>query len=260
MTHVINYFSRNKIILKLCSILLTITTITSYIYCGNFISNNTLEKKIIKHDSYTVLTHTTFNNTFLLKNTIDYNLKNKNKSHVLLKSNIKVLNNKTIKKKQKPLKSIKKEEVIKKRNKYYYVNDNGHKRYLDEKYQNHLLKMCKKYNVEKYYKLFIAQMYHESGFNANVISQTKDYGLMQINICNHKWLGKKLNNYDFLNPYNNIEAGIYIMSTFLHKYNNVEKALVCYNKGEYAAKKGIHSTTYSRGVLSDMKLVVELKK
>jgi hypothetical protein len=231
-------------------------------YCGNFI-NNDLEKKIIKHDNYNVLTHKTYNNSFLLKNTIDYNFKNKNQSCVLLKTNSKVLCgysvNKNTKKEQKPLKSIKKEE-IKNNNKFYFVNDNGYKRYLDKKYQKHLLKMCKKYKVEKYYKLFIAQMYHESGFNTNIISQTKDYGLMQINICNHKWLGKKFNNNDFLNPYNNIEAGVYMMSIFLHKYNNVEKALVCYNRGEYAVKKGIHSTTYSKGVLSDMKLVVELKK
>lgn len=255
MTHVINYFSRNKILLKLCSILLIITTITSHIYCGNFISSNNLEKKIIKHDNYDVLAPKVINNIVLPES-----FENKSKTCVLLNTSVKVSNKKeTTKKEQKTLKSIKKEE-IKNNNKFYYVNDNGHKRYIDKKYQKHLFKMCKKYKVEKYYKLFIAQMYHESGFNDKVISQTKDYGLMQINICNHKWLGKKFNNNDFLNPYNNIEAGVYMMSVFLHKYNNVEKALVCYNRGEYAVKRGIHSTTYSRGVLSDMKLVVELKK
>ena len=118
--------------------------------------------------------------------------------------------------------------------------------------------MCVKYNVEKYYTLFIAQMYHESTFRINLISGTNDYGLMQINKCNHKWLGELLGNNDFLDPYNNIEAGVYMLSSYLHKYNDVEKALVCYNRGESAVKKGTYSTSYSKGVLEDMNLLVEL--
>jgi membrane-bound lytic murein transglycosylase MltF len=145
-------------------------------------------------------------------------------------------------------------------NTLYYINDNGYERYLNNEYQDYLYKMCIKYNVENYYSLFLAQMYHESGFNVNVISTTNDYGLMQINICNHEWLSKKLGNGDFLNPYTNIEAGVYLMSMFLHKYNDVEKALVCYNMGERAVINGTHSTVYSKGVLSDMNLLIILEK
>lgn len=141
---------------------------------------------------------------------------------------------------------------------YYYINDNGYKSYLDNQYQDYLYEMCVKYNVTEYYTLFIAQMYHESSFNINNISKTHDYGLMQINKCNHKWLGKILGNNDFLDPYNNIEAGVYMMSNFLNKYQDVQKALVCYNRGEGAVKKGTYSTSYSRGVLEDMNLLVKI--
>lgn len=141
---------------------------------------------------------------------------------------------------------------------YYYVNDNGYKSYLDTQYQDYLYEMCIKYNVTEYYTLFIAQMYHESSFIINNISKTHDYGLMQINKCNHKWLGSILGNNDFLDPYNNIEAGVYMMSNFLNKYQDVHKALVCYNRGEGAVKKGTYSTSYSRGVLEDMNLLVKI--
>lgn len=144
-------------------------------------------------------------------------------------------------------------------NKLYYVNENGWESYLDECYQNHLYEMCVKYDVVDYYTLFLAQMYHESGFRTDVISGTNDYGLMQINICNHEWLGQKLGNSDFLDPYNNIEAGVYMMSGYLKKYNDAEKALVCYNRGESAVRNGTYSTKYSQGVLYDMTFLVELK-
>ena len=95
----------------------------------------------------------------------------------------------------------------------------------------------------------------KSGFDISLISSTNDYGLMQINICNHQWLSEELGENDFLDPFVSIDAGILIMSRLLNKYD-VETALVCYNRGESAAKKGIHSTSYSQGVLNDMNLLM----
>lgn len=142
-------------------------------------------------------------------------------------------------------------------NKIYYVDDNGYKSYFDECYQDYLYDLCVKYGVTEYYTLFIAQIYHESTFRTNLISSTNDYGLMQINVCNHSWLRNKLGISDFLDPYENMEAGVYMMSSYLHKYGDAEKALVCYNRGEGGAK-GVSSTSYSRGVLYDRTLLVEL--
>lgn len=144
--------------------------------------------------------------------------------------------------------------------KYYYVNDNGWKAYCKEEWQDYLYEMCIKYDVVEYYEMFLAQMYHESAFRADIVSKTNDYGLMQINKCNHEFLKNKFGFTDFLDPYVSIESGVYFMSGFLHKYNDAEKALVCYNRGESAVKKGTYSTKYSKGVLADMQLLVELEE
>lgn len=148
---------------------------------------------------------------------------------------------------------------VKRPNKLYYINDGGWKAHLDTIYQDYLYEMCVKYDVVEYYEMFLAQMYHESGFKVDVISKTNDYGLMQINKCNHEYLRNKFGFTDFLDPYVSIESGVYFMSGYLHKYNDVEKALVCYNRGESAVRKGTYSTSYSKGVLEDMNLLVELE-
>ena len=90
----------------------------------------------------------------------------------------------------------KKNKKPKKKNKIYYVQDGNYRYDLPKKYQDYLWSLCKKYKVTDYYKLFIAQMYHESNFDESVISETNNYGLMQINKCNHSWLSKKLKNGD----------------------------------------------------------------
>ena len=150
-------------------------------------------------------------------------------------------------------------ELPKRENKIYYVQDDGYRSDLPEEYQDYLWQLCKEYEVTDYYELFIAQMYHESGFDETVVSQTNDYGLMQINKCNHQWLSEELGNGDFLDPYNNMEAGVLIMSGFLQKYSDVHKALVCYNRGESAVINGTYSTSYSQCVISDMDKLIEIK-
>lgn len=151
------------------------------------------------------------------------------------------------------------EEKPQRSNKLYCVIENGVTYNLDIAYQDYLWEMCEKYGVTEHYELFIAQMYHESGFRTDIISGTNDYGLMQINKCNHGWLSKKLGKSNFLDPYTSIEAGVYILSDYLKKYGDVQTALVCYNMGESAVQKGTYSTKYSRGVLADKELLVELE-
>ena len=232
MNHVINHSSDFKVF-KICfAMFMTVATVVIYSHCGNFVATNS-EEVIEQHD---VIVQS--NNLVKAVNILQPLVVN-----AATYDNVRI----------EPLIMIKERQ-----NTLYYVNDNGYNSYLDNCYQDYLYEMCIKYEVEEYYPLFLAQMYHESTFRTNVISKTNDYGLMQINVINHQWLGKKLGDDDFLDPYTNIEAGIYMMSSFLHKYNDVEKALVCYNMGEGAVKKGTYSTTYSRGVLEDMSLLVEL--
>lgn len=120
---------------------------------------------------------------------------------------------------------------------------------LSDDLQEYTYEMCSYYQIPEYYELILGQMMHESRFNVGIISKTNDYGLMQINKSNHKYLNSILGNGDYLNAEHNIKAGVYLMSSYLHKYCDIEKALVAYNMGEAAIKRGITSTKYSRAVL-----------
>ena len=93
----------------------------------------------------------------------------------------------------------------------------------------------------------------ESEFNPNVISDTNDYGLMQINSINHKWLSEELGITNFLDPYQNVRAGIYILRDLFDEYKDNSKVLMAYNMGETGAKRlwvqGIYESKYSKEVL-----------
>lgn len=161
-----------------------------------------------------------------------------------------------------PVEEIKEEivetepEEPKRENTLYYVQDGRYRYDLPDEYQDYLWQQCKAYGISEYYELLLAQMYHESSFRVDIVSSTNDYGLMQINICNHKWLSGIIGDDNFLNPYTSIRAGVHMMSTFLHKYNDVQKALVCYNMGEGKVINGTYTSSYSRGVLEDVDLLV----
>ena len=112
--------------------------------------------------------------------------------------------------------------------------------------------LCEAYYID--FEFAMALMYTESSFRADVVSGTNDYGLMQINKCNHAELSSALGITDFNEPYQNIRAGLYILRRLFEKYD--EPALVCmaYNMGEYGAStlwdKGVYETSYSIKVLT----------
>lgn len=119
---------------------------------------------------------------------------------------------------------------------------------LDTELQRYTYDLCVEYGVEEYYPLMLAVMWHESNFNEKVVSKTNDYGLMQINKINHKWLSEKLGITDFLDAKQNIKAGVYMLSTYLLKYKDIDKALMAYNLGEAGARRywkaGKYTTKY----------------
>ena len=112
--------------------------------------------------------------------------------------------------------------------------------------------LCEAYYID--FEFAMALMYTESSFRVDVVSGTNDYGLMQINKCNHAELSSALGITDFNEPYQNIRAGLYILRRLFEKYD--EPALVCmaYNMGEYGAStlwdKGVYETSYSIKVLA----------
>lgn len=139
-----------------------------------------------------------------------------------------------------------------KKNKYYYYNVP-----LNKKLQRHIYKLCKKYEVEDKVSLIMAVVEQESDFNAKAKSTTNDYGLMQINKTNFPELEEKLGITNMLNPYQNIHAGIYILSGHLKNTENIHKSLMCYNMGAKRTnelwEKGIRSSQYSRSIIKKYK-------
>ena len=111
--------------------------------------------------------------------------------------------------------------------------------------------LCKKYKVDK--KLALAIIECESAFQPDVISETDDYGLMQINKCNHEWLSEKLGITDYLDPRENMLAGVYMLSYLKQFADTEEKLIMCYAHGVNGARAkwsdGIVSTSYTQKVL-----------
>lgn len=125
---------------------------------------------------------------------------------------------------------------------------------LADDLQEYTQDLCNEYGVQ--YELVLALMSAESGYRTDVISKTSDYGIMQINKVNHERLTKALGITDFLEPKQNIEAGIYMIAEISEKYHTPEEILMVYNKGHAGAKKlwnqGITTTKYTSRVLQRM--------
>ena len=97
-------------------------------------------------------------------------------------------------------------------------------------------------------ELAFGVMYAESRYTPSVISDDgKNYGIMQINEINFEWLNEKFGFSDFLDYYQNMRSGIYILSLFYEKYEgDIDKVLMCYRFGEFGAQK-----QWKKGVLTD---------
>lgn len=105
-------------------------------------------------------------------------------------------------------------------------------------------------------ELALALIWRESRYQADVISATNDYGLMQVNACNKAEVERVLNVTNLLDPYQNCKAGLYILDRCIEQTDTLDKALMIYNLGESGAKaqwqKGVYSTDFSRSVIQKM--------
>lgn len=123
---------------------------------------------------------------------------------------------------------------------------------LSNELQEYIHTLCEEHNLA--YSFIIALIEVESNFNSDIVSTTNDYGLMQINACNHR------EDFDYLDPYDNVTMGIEMLSDLAEKYSDVESVLMAYNLGDAGAvnlwNQGIYSTEYTRNVL-DRKLQYE---
>lgn len=125
---------------------------------------------------------------------------------------------------------------------------------LSKDLQLYTYNKCVEYGIPDHYELVLAIMWQESNYTADIISSTNDYGIMQINSCNHSWLVDLLGPTNFLDASDNINAGVYIISKLLIKYSDEHKALMSYNMGERGAslnwQAGNYTSEYSRGVVA----------
>lgn len=121
--------------------------------------------------------------------------------------------------------------------------------------QEYTFIQCIKYDVDPV--LALAVMKTESGFNAKAVSETDDYGIMQINECNHKWLSDAFGDINLLNAKDNIKCGVYMLSKI--KYPTREQKLMAYNMGSVHAKalweKGTYTTDYTEKVIDNMEYI-----
>lgn len=134
------------------------------------------------------------------------------------------------------------------------VTDGGFREYsiaLPVEQQKYAYNLCQQYGIQ--YELFLAVMYKESGFNPNAVGGGNSYGLCQIHVSNHYNLRNKLGVSNFLNPYDNMTAGAYLLSHYMNAARSkvtgdaVEVyGLNAYNMGEGA----YYNSCYSQGILN----------
>lgn len=134
---------------------------------------------------------------------------------------------------------------------------------MDEDLQEFIFYLSAGYNID--FTLVMAMIQQESSFQADVISGSGDYGLMQINKINHPYITETLGITDFLEPYNNIRSGMFILRKLFEKYETPEKVLMAYNMGETGASRlweqGIFESNYSKKVLQyQQQFIQELER
>lgn len=123
---------------------------------------------------------------------------------------------------------------------------------LSHSLQDYIYEICNDEEVPV--TLVLALIEHESKFNPDTVSSTDDYGLMQINACNHEYLEKAYRTSDYLDPYQNVFCGTKIIGKLIRKYEgDYHKALMAYNMGEAGARKcwheGKYTSKYSRAIM-----------
>lgn len=123
---------------------------------------------------------------------------------------------------------------------------------LDKETQQFTFYLCKGYDID--WTLVMALMQKESSFRSDVISATDDYGLMQINKCNHKWLTDIIGVTNYLDKEQNIRAGVFVLRKLFEEYTDPNLVLMAYNMGADGAEtlwnKGIYTTPYVDDILT----------
>lgn len=123
--------------------------------------------------------------------------------------------------------------------------------------QDYISKMCIKYKVPELVAYSVMDVETGGTFNPNLISDTGDYGLFQINTINQPWLRQDLGITNFLDPYQSVKAGTFILGELFAKYGNINEVLLAYNEGQTgmleSIQSGVWNTSYTLKAFQDMK-------
>lgn len=112
-------------------------------------------------------------------------------------------------------------------------------------------------------ELLYAIMQVETHYTVDLISATNDYGIMQINVCNHEMMTKRLGVTDFLDFEQNVRCGAYMLYLCQNYSETLPQLLMCYNRGVGGAKKawksGITFDTYCEKVISELEELLAVR-
>ena len=102
---------------------------------------------------------------------------------------------------------------------------------LSKENQNYVYQNCQKYSIIDSYKALIATIYRKSEFNESLVNGANK-GLFQLNsLYDYSWLiGRE--NYDLLDPKDNIEIGVALYNWYYERFNDsIWKTVVAVNSG-----------------------------
>lgn len=121
---------------------------------------------------------------------------------------------------------------------------------LSEDMQDEIMGIANRNGIDQLTVLALIDV--ESNYNPDSVSETDDYGLMQINICNHERLSNTLELTNIMEPLQNVEAGSYMLGLLYQKYQDMNMALMAYNMGEAGAQRlwnqDVYETSYTKKV------------
>lgn len=122
---------------------------------------------------------------------------------------------------------------------------------LTKSQQKYVVDLCKEYDFDPL--LVYAVMKKESNFNIKCKSETSDFGIMQLNSSNFKWLRKELNkDLDFMDFEDNVLAGVFMLNHYREawKYSqgeNEKKHMIYFLNSYNMGVKGFKQLVSSRG-------------
>jgi hypothetical protein len=128
---------------------------------------------------------------------------------------------------------------------------------LDKEVQHYIYETAEEYSIS--YELVLAIAKVESNYDADVVSHTRDSGLMQIHKPTGKWIAKELElqDYDVFDPETNILMGIwyldwlrsYYLSQGYSEEDTFQLVVLAYNRGHVGAVNYVNKYGFNNSYL-----------